>query len=328
MPRNFSLAFPLALLCSVIAIPALAGAPALVQRAFVSGKGDNLNVATSCAVTTPCKTFAGALPVVADKGEIVALDSAAYGSVTLAQSVSITAPTGIYAGISVFAGSGITINTPNITVVLRGITINGQGGANGILVDALGTGSILSVENCVIANFTDSGVFANANAVSNNPSANVSIVNTVIRDNGKGIRLNNGAIANISNSQILRSAQGIVAINSSNFPTTVVISDTIVSGSSPVLGDGIIAIPSTGSTAKISVTRSTVTNFFNGIMAYNGSGGTPEVNVSASLVTGNSIGLDNIGSTLRATSDNMIINNSSNFSGTITVIPPLTLPPI
>ena len=99
MSRNFPLAFLLALPCALMTIPA----QAFVQRAFVSGKGDNANVATNCAVTAPCKTFAGALPVVAANGEIVAMDTAAYGSVTLTQSISLTAAPGVYAGISVFS---------------------------------------------------------------------------------------------------------------------------------------------------------------------------------------------------------------------------------
>ena len=112
-----------------------------VQRAFVSATGNNANTATFCAVTAPCKTFAAAVTVVADNGEVVALNTAPYGSVTLTRSISLTAAPGVYAGISVFAGSGVTIASPGISVVLRGLTINGQGGANGILVDTPATGA-------------------------------------------------------------------------------------------------------------------------------------------------------------------------------------------
>ena len=56
------------------------------------------------------------------------MDSAGYGAVTITQSVSIIAPAGIYAGISVFGGDGVTVNAPGAIVVLRGLSINGQGG--------------------------------------------------------------------------------------------------------------------------------------------------------------------------------------------------------
>ena len=58
--RNFPFAILLALLSALTAIPS----QAQVQRAFVSGNGNNANVATNCAVTAPCKTFAAAVTVV------------------------------------------------------------------------------------------------------------------------------------------------------------------------------------------------------------------------------------------------------------------------
>ena len=195
MSRNFPLATLLALLCAFAAVPAQAG-PALVQRAFVSGNGNNANTAVSCAVLTPCKTFAAAVTVVAPNGEVVALDTAPYGSVTLTQSISLIAAPGVYAGISVFAGAGITIATPGISVVLRGITINGQGGANGINMTA---GAKLTVENCVIANLAGSGILVNTAGT----AVIVRVTDTTIRDNGNvGIELLDGARATLTRTMI------------------------------------------------------------------------------------------------------------------------------
>jgi hypothetical protein len=54
-------------------------------------------------------------------GEIIMLDSAGYGIVSIAQDVSIIAPPGIYAGISVFAGTvGVAIHYGATNVKLRG----------------------------------------------------------------------------------------------------------------------------------------------------------------------------------------------------------------
>ncbi|MEO8134363.1 MAG: hypothetical protein ABI831_10330 [Betaproteobacteria bacterium] len=91
------------------------------------------NTAFNCSITKPCRTFSEAIGVTNSGGEVVVLDSAGYGPVTIAQSVSIIAPHGIFAGISVVSGDGITISgRMGDKVVLRGLTINGQGGLSGI----------------------------------------------------------------------------------------------------------------------------------------------------------------------------------------------------
>src|SRR5215467_8341508 len=81
-------------------------ASAQAQRTFVSGLGSDSN---PCARTAPCRTFTQALLGTAAGGEVVVLDSAGYGAFTITQPVSIIAPPGVYAGISVFSGDGITI---------------------------------------------------------------------------------------------------------------------------------------------------------------------------------------------------------------------------
>ena len=83
------------------------------------------------------------------------LDSAGYGPVTITQSVSTVAPAGIYAGISVFSGDGITVNGSNIVVTLRGLIINGQGGDNGIVFTS---GKRLIVDRCTISNMASDGI--------------------------------------------------------------------------------------------------------------------------------------------------------------------------
>src|SRR5215471_13629595 len=77
------------------------------QRTFVSGGGNDLN---ACSRTAPCRTFGHAISQTSVGGEVIVLDSAGYGAFTITQAVSIIAPPGIYAGISVFSGDGIDIN--------------------------------------------------------------------------------------------------------------------------------------------------------------------------------------------------------------------------
>ena len=111
--------------CSELAVAPRA-AYALAQRTFVASNGNDAN---ACSLAAPCRGFARAITQTSANGEIIVLDSAGYGAVTIDRSVTITAPAGVYAGISVFTGAGITVATPGAAVTLRGLTINGQGGA-------------------------------------------------------------------------------------------------------------------------------------------------------------------------------------------------------
>ena len=80
-----------------------------VQRAFVASFGSDTNTATNCGFANPCRGFSAALTVTDSGGEIVALDAAGYGAVTIDKSVSLVANPGFYAGISASVGDGVTI---------------------------------------------------------------------------------------------------------------------------------------------------------------------------------------------------------------------------
>jgi len=122
---------------ALIALAAAFSAEA-AQRSFVSTTGLDAN---ACTLAAPCRSFGTALTHTDVGGEIIVLDSGAYGRVTITQSVTIEAPAGVYAGISVFASTnGIDVNAPGATVTLRGLSITGVGGNVGIFiysVDAL-----------------------------------------------------------------------------------------------------------------------------------------------------------------------------------------------
>ncbi len=107
-------AFPVA---TVAAFALFSGLGNAAQRTFVSGAGSDTN---ACTLVAPCRGFAVALTHTDPNGEIIVLDSAGYGPVTIDKSVSIVAPPGVYAGISVFSGDGIVISGSGIDVALRG----------------------------------------------------------------------------------------------------------------------------------------------------------------------------------------------------------------
>lgn len=122
----------------ISALVAAGEAAAAGQRSFVSTSGaDN----PACGITTPCRTFGAAITATSPGGEVIVLTSGGYGTVTITQSVSIIASPGVYAGISVSSGDGITVTTAAATdvVTLRGLTINNIGsGGNGINFNGVG----------------------------------------------------------------------------------------------------------------------------------------------------------------------------------------------
>jgi hypothetical protein len=149
-------------------------AAAQTVRTFVSGHGADTG---TCGVGAPCRTFAYALTQTAAKGEIVVLDSAGYGIVTITQAVSITDEQGAEAAVTVSAGDGITVNVGASDIVnLTGLTLIGNGGANGI---AFHTGGTLTIQNCVARGFTSNGISLAPTAVSA-----VSVMDTVVAGNG------------------------------------------------------------------------------------------------------------------------------------------------
>jgi len=165
--RFLTLTFALAL-----APLAQTGASATAQRTFVASTGNDAN---PCSLPQPCRGFARAVSQTSPSGEVIVLDSAGYGPVTITKSLSLIAPAGIHAGITVFSGDGITVNIPGGVVVLRGLTISGQGGANGIYLLAA---QRLRIESCVISNMGVDGVMYSVNA------SELIVIDTIVRDNG------------------------------------------------------------------------------------------------------------------------------------------------
>ena len=305
MSRLSRVVFALSLMAAVVAIPADAA-----QRAFVASSGSDGNTATGCGLAAPCRSFASAHTVVNDGGEIVALDAAGYAPVTITKNVTITANPGFYAGIAVASGEGVTIATASINVTLRGLNITGSGGgSNGVVMT---NGARLSIENCVISNFS-TGVFVDT-------AATVRIIDSLIRENGIGVLLDGGATAVISGSKILGSTDTGVYVNGGvgGTTTTAAISDAIVTNNN----HGVYAAaPNATAVARMSVTRSTISNNPYGVFA-DFSNGTTVITLSDSMVTGNTTaGLRQVGSaTLESLGNNTVRQNGADTSGTITTV--------
>jgi len=260
-----------------IFLGALASSPAfgLVQRTFVASYGNDAN---PCSLALPCRAFSFAIAKVVDGGEVIALDSAAYGPVTISQSVSIIGSAGAYVGLSVIAPTntvGVTINGAGIKVVLQNIAINALGGTYGIRVLQAAE---VNVSGCAISNFTGAGIYATA------ANANLSVRDTlirgsrgaaapgiwlaadmravlerarVVRNAGAGVRVEAGANASMTGSVVAGNGGAGISLSApASVLSAITVEDSLVADNA---GDGISAQTAAGAAAEVSVARSTIT---------------------------------------------------------------------
>lgn len=266
MFRSFS-SLVVLLLCLTAAFSARGA-----QRTFVSTSGSDANTASNCSTTAPCRGFAAALTVTDAGGEIIALNSGGYGPLTIDKSVSIIAPEGVYAGISVFSGDGITIATAGVDVMLKGLFINGLGGANGIYMTA---GNSLLVQNCTIR-----GLLARGMVVTS--AIRVRVLDSLFEGNTDGAYFSNGPSVLVSGSRfITNDGYGIYAFaTGASINTKVEFSRSEVEGSTHY---GIFAFASSSGTVKLHVRDSVFSRNERGVYSYS-SGGTALASVSGSSI--------------------------------------------
>jgi hypothetical protein len=179
---------------------------ALSQRTFVASDGNDAN---PCSRIAPCRAFSAAMVQTSSGGEVVVLDSAGYGPVTINKSVSIIAPEGVHAGITVTSGAGVTVGGSALRVVLRGLSIGGQGGSTGIAVSAIN--SEVHVERPVISGLVGTAISVNA------AGSRVYVEDAQLRSNGaSGILVTGGAKAYVDRARIEENANvGVWAYNGS-----------------------------------------------------------------------------------------------------------------
>jgi hypothetical protein len=138
MSPSRALSFVVVVVASLVAQQLFAA-----QRTFVASTGNDSN---ACSLAQPCRSFSAAIAQTSAGGDVIVLDSAGYGGVTITQSVNIIAPPGVYAGVTVMGASGIVVNAPGAIVSLRGLTLTGNA-QHGIDYVA---GAKLTVEDCTI----------------------------------------------------------------------------------------------------------------------------------------------------------------------------------
>jgi len=321
--------FPAFLGMAALAVGLLSvGAPASAQsaRTWVSGVGDDAN---PCSRTAPCQTFAGAYGKTNAGGEIDCLDPGAFGSLSILHAISI-----ICDGVS---NGGIALSTqadaiditagPSDVIVLSGLDLDGAYlGVNGINFEG---GRALYVRNCVIRDFTQSGIFFAYPSISPVTLVlhvdNTTIENVVTSDISalpSGILVSPGknpVSMTINRSQIVSNTYGIV-IEGSNAAGTVngVVRDSVVSDN---YQNGFTLDDTNGSGSKVILTVDNVAVTDNVASGLAASGAEMGMLVRNSAITGNGGGVHqtNSGNIVSYGNNSLNANNGNDgaFSSTI-----------
>jgi hypothetical protein len=238
---------------------------------------------------------------------VIVLDSAGYGPFTITQSVSITAPPGIYAGVSVFSGDGIDINAGSFDKVsLRGLTVNNQGGTGSGIVFT--TGGLLHMEGCVANGFPNAGVLAQG-------TGNLEAKDCVFKSNNNGINVHpvsGNARATVDQVRLEGNTTGLRA----DAGSLVTVRNSVASSN----GFGFICSSVTSAAAEMNIESCVASNnLMSGVEVDSGSTGVALARVSNSIVTDNQSGLVNQGSpaVLLSRGNNTVEGNSFNTGGTI-----------
>jgi hypothetical protein len=289
------------------------------QRTFVSAQtGNDANTVNNCSLALPCRNFNAAIGVVNAGGEVVALDSGGYGVTTISKAVTLTSPSGVYAAITALTAgsSAITVTAANTdTVVLRGLTLTGLGGQEGINVTSVGN---LHVEGCVISGFTSNGINLNLTA----DGSHILVKDTITRNNGMTgveIRTTTGLVrASVDNCRSERNGlYGFRAFDNSR----VTINRSVASGNTNA---GFFAYSNVAAaTAELNCSECASSSNGYGFAAFAGSGGVATMRVSHSIAINNTdYGfLQTTAGVFESLANNLVRGNTvGNTSGTITII--------
>jgi hypothetical protein len=282
----------------------LPAAPAQAQRdrVFVASYGSDSN---PCTFGSPCKTFQQAVNVVAQGGEVTAIDSAGFGTITISHAVTITSPNGVEAGIAAPASgaAAITINAGSSDAVsLSGLTLDGDNVASTTGIQ-FNSGGSLNIRNSVIRNFGGFGIFFQPNA-----PGTLSVSNTLVADNGSaGIVILPSGPGNVAgvldHVEMENNLYGLFVQNQTSQPINVTVSDSVSASNQ----SGIVS-NAPGEPATIMVRNSTIANNTGyGLLAQD-SGAT--VWVTRSTITGNGNGWGAAGGTVTSYGDNNIVGNT------------------
>jgi hypothetical protein len=280
-----------------LAASALHAAP--LQRTFVRSNGSDAN---PCSLPLPCRTFAVALGAVASSGEVLALDSAGYGAMTIAQPVSVIAPPGVHAAITVSGVTAVTISAaPSSRITLRGLAISNLT-VGGTGIDNT-TGAALRIENCSVDGFVLN--------VSHLGPGTLHIADS---------RLTRGSLSIMGSAGTARfSVERTYLSPGPVMPWTMfagsdslgVVKDSTIEGSGLVVGIHASTNTAVPAPVAVFVENSVIQSLGGGILSDAGGGSTSSVSVSNSQLLGNQIAITAVdGGTVSLVSSRVAHNQS------------------
>jgi len=289
--------------------------PAAAQnnRSAVSATGLDTN---PCTIASPCRSLSAAKNVTNAGGEIIALDSAGYGTFTIDRSLTVGGAPGVYAAISVPTGTGITITAAATDqIVLRNLVLQGigitAGGSYGVDVQSAGETHIF---DCTFREFASAGLHAT--------KGNVVVDHVTATDNWVALAIGSDSDAAVS-------IQGTVSNSflQSNVFGLVVRSETHVAVSNSTLtanGTAAEAIETLGNpqvqilSAEIVFENSSITHNNTGVYTYgNPANNFGEVWLSNSVLAYNAIGTDIEGHSFITTFQNNEFVGNGSFTGSL-----------
>lgn len=292
------------------------GAAQAVPIAFVQSDGADRNTRHDCTSARPCRTFAAALTVVDDGGQIVALDAEDFGVVAITKSVAIIGNSGATI-LASGTGNGVDIATPGVKVVLRGLNINSTGGlSTGVSMSA---GSSLTIENCVISNFAAHGLIVTT-------PANVRVIDSILRGNANGARIQGGATADVVRSRFMgNSGAGLLVLADTAATTSAAVSDSTASGN---LAGFDVSASHPSATGRMVVTGSAASHNRQAGFVASASAGNAVMTVGYSTAARNAIGFAHFPgvagiATFETLGNNTVRQNDSATVGLIIPVPPM-----
>jgi hypothetical protein len=281
--------------------------PVMAQNVlWVGPSGSDGN---ACSQTSPCATFQGAINQ-GSVSQINCLGSGFYGTITITALITIDCGAGNVGNIVSSSTSAITINTTAAAIIIvRHLALNGL---NNFIpgIDAVSYfGGTLIVEDCMIQGYKSFGIFFKPNQ-------------------GRGL-------LQVSNSQILSNATGIVVAPPSGQIASVTLNHVELVGNSgdgllldgggvvagtmrnSVVGEnGVSGVVAIASQVFFTVEESSiVANLVNGIQTNSANA---IVNVGSSTIGGNGTGVKAIAGQIISFGNNQMSVNAVNgtFTGT------------
>ncbi len=265
-----------------------------------------------CTLASPCRNLTYALTQTQAGGVISIIDSGEFASASILKAITIQAAPGVKAVINTASGNALTIAAASTDfVILRGLTLEGQGAAN-FGIQSTSAGGV-QIENCVVRNFAGTGISLSGNAGKH------SISNTTVQNCNNGIvaavtsATFTTAFALINNCRVEKMATTGISItaNNSGNKTLAMIRNTVVL---QCAGNGFASNGNSGAETEMMLENCVASNNGTGIQ----SSSTAKTRVSNCIVTGNTLALSGASGTLRTRGNNTVDYNTTTgaFTGT------------